>query len=364
MGEALRPYFETAYGFACFQQIAKAAMAIGGARGTGDVWVRKGAGKNDYYTFADNASSKRSQQADNEDDDYDHLTDETISKSESSLKKKAEGSTRSTTLMEFDDFTLVGKSTMTQLSIGPQFGGKVYSQIVFFETERDFDNFVVNTPESPKPTTAADFFGVAEEGEKTKTTSSSKPVKKKTFEFGVDAGVVALGANAGANFSTLGNERASARVAGTDHSYEFRLNNATPYHKGGSGSIKSKSGSFRSGSKKSVSSTKKEEEREDMFANAQREVTAQIENLRNYAKSVSKKWKKEDDAKVPTNIVTENKENDDDKENEEEEDVVKKTPIDAAVDSKPAPQMTESSRSFKSVGSSIAPPPGESVKAY
>merc|ERR1711959_461915 len=156
--EALRPYFETAYGFACFQQIAKAAMAIGGARGTGDVWVRKGAGKNDYYTF--------------EDDDYDHLTDETISKSESSLKKKAEGSTRSTTLMEFDDFTLVGKSTMTQLSIGPQFGGKVYSQIVFFETERDFDNFVVNTLESPKPTTAADFFGVAEEGEKTKTTST------------------------------------------------------------------------------------------------------------------------------------------------------------------------------------------------
>merc|ERR1712188_267825 len=392
--EALRPYFETAYGFACFQQIAKAAMAIGGARGTGDVWVRKGAGKNDYYTFADNASSKRSQQADNEDDDYDHLTDETIGKSESSLKKKAEGSTRSTTLMEFDDFMLVGKSTMTQLSIGPQFGGKVYSQIVFFETERDFDNFVVNTPESPKPTSAADFFGVAEEGDKTtKTTTSSKPVKKKTFEFGADAGVVALGANAGANFSTLGNERASARVAGTDHSYEFRLNNAIkynkglavftvtlaglmfetclsgqeyeykPYHKGGSSSSKSKSGSFRSGSKKSASSSPKEEEREDMFANAQREVTAQIENLRNYAKSVSKKWKKEDDAKVPTNIVTENKENDNDKENKEE-DVVKKTPIDAAADSKTAPQMTESSRSFKSVGSSIVPPPGESVKAY
>merc|ERR1712224_66658 len=127
--------------------------------------------------------------------------------------------------------------------------------------------------------------------------------------------------------------------------YEYK-----PYHKGGSGS------------KKSVSSSPKEEEREDMFANAQREVTAQIENLRNYAKSVSKKWKKEDDAKVPTNIVTENKDND--KENEEEENVVKKTPIDAAADSKPAAQMTESSRSFKSVGSSIVPPPGESVKAY
>merc|ERR1711963_559512 len=140
--------------------------------------------------------------------------------------------------------------------------------------------------------------------------------------------------------------------------YEYK-----PYHKGGSGSSK-KSGSFRSGSKKSVSSTKKEEEREDMFANAQREVTAQIENLRNYAKSVSKKWKKEDDAKVPTNIVTENKDNDNDKENEEEENVVKKTPIDAAADSKTAAQMAESSRSFKSVGSSIAPPPGESVKAF
>merc|ERR1711907_650853 len=128
--------------------------------------------------------------------------------------------------------------------------------------------------------TAADFFGVAEEGDKTTkttTTTSIKPVKKKTFEFGVDAGVVALGANAGANFSTLGNETASARVAGTDHSYEFRLNNATHYNKGLAvftvtlaglmfetclsgqeyeykpygNSSSSKSGSFRSGSKKS-----------------------------------------------------------------------------------------------------------------
>jgi lipid-binding SYLF domain-containing protein len=35
----------------------------------------------------------------------------------------------------------VGDTTMTQLSIGFQAGGKAYSQIIFFETKRDLDEF-------------------------------------------------------------------------------------------------------------------------------------------------------------------------------------------------------------------------------
>lgn len=35
----------------------------------------------------------------------------------------------------------VGKSTMTQISIGFQLGGQVYSQIVFFQDKRSFDEF-------------------------------------------------------------------------------------------------------------------------------------------------------------------------------------------------------------------------------
>ena len=36
---------------------------------------------------------------------------------------------------------LVGDTTMTQLSIGFQAGGKAYSQIIFFEAKRDLDEF-------------------------------------------------------------------------------------------------------------------------------------------------------------------------------------------------------------------------------
>jgi lipid-binding SYLF domain-containing protein len=36
---------------------------------------------------------------------------------------------------------LVGDTTMTQLSIGLQAGGKAYSQIIFFEAKRDLDEF-------------------------------------------------------------------------------------------------------------------------------------------------------------------------------------------------------------------------------
>merc|ERR1712124_13477 len=182
-----------------------------------------------------------------------------------------------------------------------------------------------------------------------------------------DANIVALSASAGANFSTLGNETASARVAGTDHSYEYRLNDALLYNKGhavftvtlgglmfetclsgqeyefkpynknnktGSSRSLRSGGSFRKDSK----SEQAEEKREtDVFANAQREVSAQIGNLQNFAKSLSKKWKKEDTATATA------ADSDGDKTQDKTPD--NKTPIDAAVEYKTA-AMPASTSSF------------------
>ena len=82
----------------------------------------------------------------------------------------------------------VGDSSMTQLSIGLQAGGQAYSQIIFFEDQRAFDEF-----------TAGDF------------------------EFGADVGAVAITAAADASLGTTGaNAGASggkkdATTAGTYH---------------------------------------------------------------------------------------------------------------------------------------------------
>src|SRR6185369_13639269 len=35
----------------------------------------------------------------------------------------------------------VGDTSMTQLSVGPQLGGQAYSQIIFFENKRAFEEF-------------------------------------------------------------------------------------------------------------------------------------------------------------------------------------------------------------------------------
>ena len=64
----------------------------------------------------------------------------------------------------------VGKSSMTQLSVGLQLGGQVFSQIIFFEDKRAFDEF----------------------------TSGN-------FEFGAEASAVAITASASASATTEGN---------------------------------------------------------------------------------------------------------------------------------------------------------------
>lgn len=114
----LAPYFETAYGFAVFDTIAKAGVGIGGAGGHGDVYVNK-----------------------------------------PQCKK-------------------VGESNMVQLSFGFQFGGQVYSEIIFFETEKDFSNFC-----------------------------------NGNFEFGADANVVALTASARTSATTMGNQGPKAGLS-------------------------------------------------------------------------------------------------------------------------------------------------------
>ena len=77
-GESGR-YFKTAYGYALFPTIGKGGFIVGGAYGEGKVFV----------------GTKH-----------------------------------------------VGNSTMTQVSLGAQWGGQAYSQIIFFEHEQAFNDFI------------------------------------------------------------------------------------------------------------------------------------------------------------------------------------------------------------------------------
>ncbi len=71
-------FFDKAYGYAVFPTVGKGGMGIGGAYGKGEV---------------------------------------------------------------FEKGKLIGYSSMTQLTIGFQFGGQVYSEIIFFKDEKTLDNF-------------------------------------------------------------------------------------------------------------------------------------------------------------------------------------------------------------------------------
>jgi len=85
----------------------------------------------------------------------------------------------------------IGDSAMTQVTVGWQLGGQAYSQVIFFEDKRAFDEF----------------------------TSGN-------FEFGAQASAVAITAGASAQAGTGG---ASASASGTQH----HARHATPaYHKG------------------------------------------------------------------------------------------------------------------------------------
>lgn len=105
-------FFKTAYGYAVFPSIGKGGIGVGAAHGTGHVYVGGNA---------------------------------------------------------------VGESSMTQLSVGLQLGGQVYSQIIFFEDKRAFDEFTGGN-----------------------------------FEFGAEASAVAITAAASAGASTQGNSASAS----------------------------------------------------------------------------------------------------------------------------------------------------------
>lgn len=117
----LRPYFANAYGYAYFPTIGKGGFGIGGATGSGLVYV--------------------------------NVNGDEVPKQ-------------------------VGEVTMVQVSFGWQLGGQVYSEVIFFESQKDFQNF----------------------------TSGN-------FEFSADANVVALTASASARASTVGNQGLQAGLS-------------------------------------------------------------------------------------------------------------------------------------------------------
>jgi lipid-binding SYLF domain-containing protein len=106
-------FFQNSYGYAVFPTIGKGGLVVGGAHGSGHVYVH---GK------------------------------------------------------------YVGDTSMTQVSVGFQAGGQAYSQIIFFEDKRSFDEFA-----------------------------------KGNYEFGADVNAVAITAAAGASAGTTG---ASADASG------------------------------------------------------------------------------------------------------------------------------------------------------
>jgi lipid-binding SYLF domain-containing protein len=110
-------FFDKSYGYALFPNIGKGGIGLGGAYGDGQVYV---GGKH------------------------------------------------------------VGNSSMTQVTVGFQLGGQVYSQVIFFEDERAFNEFASGN-----------------------------------FEFGAQATAVAITASAGAQASTGGGT--SAGASGGEH---------------------------------------------------------------------------------------------------------------------------------------------------
>jgi lipid-binding SYLF domain-containing protein len=104
-------FFGKSYGYAVFPTIAKAGMGVGGARGKGRVYV---GGKH------------------------------------------------------------VGDTTMTQLTAGLQLGGQAYSQIIFFEDKRAFEEFAGGNFEFGAQATAVAITAGASAG--TTTTGSSAGV--------------------------------------------------------------------------------------------------------------------------------------------------------------------------------------------
>ncbi|MCB1694767.1 MAG: hypothetical protein H6984_00500 [Pseudomonadales bacterium] len=113
----------------------------------------------------------------------------------------------------------VGKSSMTQLSIGFQLGGQVYSQIIFFEDRRAFDDFSSGNFEFSAQAAAVAITAAASAQSSTGGGSSAGASGGEN-----DASTVSHGYNKGMAVFTVakGGLMYEAALAGQKYSYEAR----------------------------------------------------------------------------------------------------------------------------------------------
>jgi lipid-binding SYLF domain-containing protein len=113
----------------------------------------------------------------------------------------------------------VGDTSMTQVSFGLQAGGQAYSQIIFFENQRAFDEFTKGSFEF-----GADASAVAIEAAATANVTTQGPTKSKSTDK-EDAEAKNRGKyyNGFATFTIVkGGAMAEATVAGQKFSYKPR----------------------------------------------------------------------------------------------------------------------------------------------
>lgn len=149
-------YFADSYGYAVFPDIGKGGIGIGGAHGSGKVYV---------------------------------------------------GGVH------------VGNTSMTQLSIGFQLGGQVYSQIIFFENQKAFDDFSSGNFEFSAQAAAVAITAAASAQSSTAGGSSAGASGGQN-----DANTVSSGYNDGMAVFTVakGGLMYEAALAGQKYSYEAK----------------------------------------------------------------------------------------------------------------------------------------------
>ncbi len=111
----------------------------------------------------------------------------------------------------------VGKTSMTQLSVGFQLGGQVYSQIIFFEDKRAFDDFSSGNFEfSAQATAVAITAGASAQSSTGGGSSAGASGGKK------DASTVSAGYDKGMAVFTVakGGLMYEAALAGQKYSYK------------------------------------------------------------------------------------------------------------------------------------------------
>ena len=111
----------------------------------------------------------------------------------------------------------VGKTSMTQLSIGFQLGGQVYSQIIFMQDKRAFDEFTSGNFEFSAQAAAVAITAAASAQSSTGGGSSAGASGGKN-----DASTVSAGYNKGMAVFTVakGGLMYEAALAGQKYSYE------------------------------------------------------------------------------------------------------------------------------------------------